>query len=137
MSRPPALYPELLLGPACEAVDYEWYRDRLADPGLADQGIAIGVFRLPLLVVPVGGPRRGGCYAAPELAVATAVRNALAGRPGFPSLRVRRSPYVDTCHTVDWGAPAPAWDEVARGRFYGYSSSAIHERLDPRQESVR
>ncbi|MFD4133573.1 DUF6302 family protein [Streptomyces goshikiensis] len=115
MNRIPTLYPELVLGPAYGAVDYEWYRDRLADPGPADQGIAISVFRLPLLVVPVGGPRRGGCYSAPELAVAMAARDALASRPGFPTLRVRWPPYVDTCHTVDWGAPAPAWD-AARSR---------------------
>ncbi|MFF4456800.1 DUF6302 family protein [Streptomyces goshikiensis] len=137
MSKPLAMYPELVLGPAYDAVDYEWYRDRLADPGLADQGIAISVFRLPLLAVPVGGPRRGGFYSAPELAVAMAVRDALADRPGFPSLRVRWSPHVDTCHTVDWGAPAPAWDDATRGRFYGYSNTAIHVHMPPRQESVR
>ncbi|AYV32890.1 hypothetical protein EES41_39650 (plasmid) [Streptomyces sp. ADI95-16] len=119
MSGIPALYPELILGPAYGAVDYEWYRDRLADPWLADQGIAISVFRLPVLVVPGGGPRRGGYYPAPELALAMAmaVRDALAGHPGFPNLRVRWCPHTDTCHTVDWGAPAPPWDDAARGRF--------------------
>ncbi|MEU3315817.1 DUF6302 family protein [Streptomyces sp. NPDC006662] len=130
-------YPAPTLGPACEAVDYEWYRDRLADPELADLGIALSVFRLPLLVVPVGGRRQGGSYAARELAVALAVQEALDGQPGFPSLRIRWSPYSDTCHTVDWGAVPPPCCDTARGHFYGYSSKAVHEFLHPRQESTR
>lgn len=45
----------------------------------------------------------------------------------FPRLRVRWSPYRDTCHTVEWGDPAPDWwvaDAVA-GHFYGYREEAI------------
>ncbi|MFJ5811724.1 DUF6302 family protein [Streptomyces sp. NPDC093093] len=130
-----APYPAPVLGPAREAVDYEWYRDRLADPAQADRGIGVSVYRLPLLVVPIGGRRRGGYYATEQRAVALAVLAALAGEPGFPNLRVRRPQYTD-CHTLRWGAPGPpVGDDVACGRFYGYSDTAIADFLG--EEALR
>ncbi|MER6520238.1 DUF6302 family protein [Streptomyces sp. NPDC001553] len=110
-------------------MDYGWYRDRLADPTQADRGIGVSVYRLPLLVVPIGGRRRGGYYATEEPTVALAVRAALAREPGFPDLRVRGPEYFD-CHTVQWGAPGPpVEDDIACGRFYGYSDAAIADFL--------
>ncbi|MDF2258389.1 DUF6302 family protein [Streptantibioticus ferralitis] len=41
------------------------------------------------------------------------------------NVRVRWSPYRDTCHMVEWGDTPPLWDDAARGRFYGYSDTAI------------
>ncbi|MFE6164131.1 DUF6302 family protein [Streptomyces sp. NPDC056486] len=113
--------------PARDAFDYDYYRERLADPGLADAGAAVALFRIPLLAVPVGGERRGGYASFEQLVDAVQVRSLLHAVPDFPDLRIRWSPYRDTCHTVEWGAPGPRWwegDEVF-GRFYGYSAGAI------------
>ncbi|MBB1245498.1 hypothetical protein GL263_18300 [Streptomyces durbertensis] len=115
------------LRPAPEAYDFEYFRDRLADPAILADAVAIRVFRAPLLAVPVGGSRRGGYMSFDLLSLAVATRRLLDTQPGFPNLRVRWSPYLDTCHTVEWGDPAPAWweDDVVFGRFYGYSQDAI------------
>lgn len=117
----------LSLRPVEEAYDFEYFRDRLADPAVLADAVAICVFRAPLLAVPVRGLRRGGYMSFDLLSTALEARGLLADRPGFPSLRVRWSPYRDTCHTVEWGRPAPAWweDDVVFGRFYGYSEAAI------------
>ncbi|WP_447035773.1 DUF6302 family protein [Streptomyces sp. DSM 118878] len=115
------------LCPAEEAYDYESYRSRLAEPAILAEAVAVRVFRAPLLAIPVGGPRCGGYMSFDLLTLAMAARSLLAKQPGFPDLRVSFSPYRDTCHTVEWGDPAPeCWegDEV-RGRFYGYSEAAI------------
>lgn len=115
------------LRPAAEAYDFEHFRDRLAEPTILTYTVAVRVFRAPLLAVPVGGSRRGGYMSFDLLSLAMATRRLLEDQPGFPSLRVRWSPYRDTCHTVEWGAPAPEWweDDAVFGRFYGYSESAI------------
>ncbi|MGW8329401.1 DUF6302 family protein [Streptomyces sp. NPDC055897] len=126
-------YPPLTITclPAEEAYDYDFFRARLADTSVLKESIAIRMFRMPFLTVPVGGPRRGGYFPVPELGLGVAVREVLQGRPGFTSLRLRWSPWRDTCHVVEWGARPPAWwDDAALGRFYGYSSSAIAEFLD-------
>ncbi|MER5929732.1 DUF6302 family protein [Streptomyces sp. NPDC002054] len=123
LTRPPTIS----LRPAAEAYDYEYFRSRLAEPALLADAVAVRVFRAPLLAVPVGGPRRGGYMSFDLLTLATAARCLLTDQPGFPDLRVRWSPYRDTCHTVEWGDPAPEWweDDAVFGRFYGYSESAI------------
>ncbi|WP_327376541.1 DUF6302 family protein [Streptomyces sp. NBC_01216] len=115
------------LRPATEAYDYEYFGSRLAEPALLADAVAVCVFRAPLLAVPVGGPRHGGYMSFDLLTLATATRGLLTERPGFPDLRVRWSPYRDTCHTVEWGDPAPEWweDDAVFGRFYGYSEAAI------------
>ncbi|MGW3015680.1 DUF6302 family protein [Streptomyces longwoodensis] len=115
------------LRPAAEAYDYEHFRSRLAEPALLADAVAVRVFRAPLLAVPVGGPRRGGYMSFDLPTHATATHALLAEHPGFPRLRVRWSPNRDTCHTVEWGAPAPDWweDDAVFGRFYGYSEAAI------------
>ncbi|MFH9295790.1 DUF6302 family protein [Streptomyces sp. NPDC017520] len=119
--------PTISLRPAVEAYDYEYFRSRLAEPALLADAVAVRVFRAPLLAVPVGGPRRGGYMSFDLLTLATATRCLLMDQPGFPDLRVRWSPYRDTCHTVEWGDAAPEWweDDAVFGRFYGYSESAI------------
>ncbi|MFF7803088.1 DUF6302 family protein [Streptomyces olivaceus] len=119
-------HPTVTLRPAAEAYDYEFFRSRLAEPSLLVDAVAVCVFRAPLLAVPVGGPRRGGYMSFDLLTLATATRILLAERPGFPDLRIRWSPYRDTCHTVEWGDPAPdRRDDAVLGRFYGYSDAAI------------
>ncbi|OIJ86419.1 DUF6302 family protein [Streptomyces colonosanans] len=115
------------LRPAEEAYDYESFRARLAEPAILADAVAVRIFRAPLLAVPTGGARRGGYMSFDLLPLAVGTRDLLAGRPGFPDLRVRWSADHDACHTVEWGDPAPRrWeDDALRGRFYGYSEDAI------------
>lgn len=71
--------------------------------------------------------RRLGWVANELLTMTVAVAELLANRPGFQNVRARWSPYRDTCHVVEWGEPPPEYDDVARGRFYGYREAAIPE----------
>ncbi|WP_367435262.1 DUF6302 family protein [Streptomyces celluloflavus] len=123
------------LRPAKDAYDYEYFRARLANPDLADTGVSIVLSRAPLLAVPTGGARRGGYMSYDQVVLALAVRRLLNGRPGFTDLRVLWSPYLDTCHVVEWGERSPPWwvGDEAFGRFYGYSEAAIAAHL--RQQS--
>ncbi|MFI1221189.1 DUF6302 family protein [Streptomyces goshikiensis] len=125
------------LCPAEEAYDFEHFRNRLARPEVLAHAVAVRVFRAPLLAVPVGGPRRGGYMSFDLLSLAIGARDLLTNRPGFPDLRVRWSPYRDTCHTVEWGDPAPGWweDDAVFGRFYGYSESAITSFVGARPQT--
>ncbi|MFF9016125.1 DUF6302 family protein [Streptomyces sp. NPDC014870] len=120
-------HPAVSLRPAAEAYDYEHFRSRLAEPALLADAVAVRVFRAPLLAVPVGGPRRGGYMSFDLLTHARATHVLLTEQTGFPDLRVRWSPYRDTCHTVEWGDSAPEWweNDAVFGRFYGYSEAAI------------
>ncbi|KUO04798.1 DUF6302 family protein [Streptomyces caeruleatus] len=115
--------------PAGHAYDYEYFRARLADTTMLNKSVAVCLFRAPLLAVPVGGARRGGYMSLELVTLALEVRSLLDARSGFPNLRVRWSPYRDTCHVVEWGAESPMWDDAARGRFYGYSETAIDAYL--------
>ncbi|BDH10518.1 DUF6302 family protein [Streptomyces hygroscopicus] len=123
--------------PAHDAHDYTYFRARLADPDLADAGVAVAFLGAPLLAVPVRGERRGGYARFGHVVDALQARALLGTVPGFPDLRVCWSPYRDTCHTVVWGAPAPQWwegDEVF-GRFFGYSDYAIADFLRQRSQT--
>ncbi|MGP8301986.1 DUF6302 family protein [Streptomyces inhibens] len=123
--------------PARDAYDYEYFHARLLDPDLADAGVAIALLGAPLLAVPVGGERRGGYASFGHVADALQARALLGTAPGFPGLRVRWSPYRDTCHTVEWGEPAPRWwegDEVF-GRFFGYRADVIADFLRHRSQT--
>jgi hypothetical protein len=113
--------------PARVGYDYEYFADRLADPSLLDSAVAVCAHRAPLLAVPVGGTRRGGFMSFDLLILAENTCGLLEGRAGFSDVRVRPSPYRDTCHVVEWGAQPPecTYDNAARGRFYGYSEAAI------------
>ncbi|WP_328535974.1 DUF6302 family protein [Streptomyces sp. NBC_00344] len=120
----------ITLRPASEAHDYAAYADTLADNGLLNGAVAVSVFRIPLLAVPVGGARRGGCLVAgSDCRIALAICDALTGWTGFPDVRVMeaRRKWV-----VAWGEsePEPGWDLVHpdRLRFYGYSAAAIARR---------
>jgi hypothetical protein len=121
--------PRLL--PPTAASDYESFRDRLADPTVLGHSVAVRLHRVSLLAVAVGGPRRGGYLSVDLLVTAVAVGDLLTGRRGFPDVRVRWSPYSDTCHVVEWGESAPEGSDEARGRFYGYREAAITEFLLP------
>lgn len=124
--------------PPSEAADYRYFLDRLADPTVLEASVAVCLDGAPLLAVPVGGQRRGGYLPVDSILTGLQVSRLLAGYPGFPTLRVRWSPWRDTCHAVVWGDEPPSWDDEARSRFYGYSTTAIrsfrkprHERRDP------
>ncbi|MCZ4123667.1 DUF6302 family protein [Streptomyces sp. H39-S7] len=125
------LIPRLV--PARLAYDFEYIASRLADPSLLDHAVAVCVHRAPLLAVPVGGARRGGYMSFDLLILAAKTRGLLEGLPGFPNLRVRPSPYRDTCHVVEWGGQPPAcdYDDVARSGFYGYSQAVVREAGQP------
>ncbi len=117
---------------AREAYDFTYYAQRIADPALLEQSLAICMVRIPLLAVPVGGSRRGGYYPVPCLCFGLTVRDALRGQPGFPLPRVRWSDFPDNCYVVEWGERPPmVWwpghDETPLGRFYGYSETAIDQ----------
>ncbi|MDF9813011.1 DUF6302 family protein [Streptomyces sp. SPB162] len=125
------LTPRLL--PARLAYDFEYIANRLADPSLLDHAVAVCVHRAPLLAVPVSGARRGGYMSFDLRILAEKTRSLLEGLPGFPDLRVRPSPYRDTCHVVEWGGQPPAcdYDDAARCWFYGYSEAAVRAAGQP------
>jgi hypothetical protein len=90
------------------------------------QSVAIRIFRMPLLAVAAGGPRRGGYFSTTSLSVSLAVRSLLQQRPGYPTPRLRWAPSRDAGHIVEWGEARPAtWDHAALGRFYGYNDTAV------------
>lgn len=86
---------------ACTTADTtgtDWARmlERLADPALMDAAVAVAVGETACgvqygLAVPVGGYRLGGYLTVTNHAAALAAMSALEGRPGFPSVRVRRA----------------------------------------------
>lgn len=119
------LIPRLV--PARLAYDFDYVASRLADPSLLDHAVAVCIHRAPLLAVPVGSTRAGGFMSFDLLILADKTRSLLENLPGFPDVRVRPSPYRPTCHVVEWGDQPPLWayDDEARGRFYGYSEAAI------------
>ncbi|WP_158709858.1 DUF6302 family protein [Streptomyces violaceoruber] len=121
---PPA-EPDVVVMPAAEAYDFEYFRARV-DAGLLSRSIAVRVFRMPLLAVPVGGIRRGGWFGVDSLALALAVRDVLAPLNGFPGVRVTWHCAPRSSYAVEWGDRPPAtWlDEHERLAFYGLKRPA-------------
>lgn len=122
-----------LAAPLCrpspeECVDYAWFRERLAEPGLLDCAVGVKAGGATLLAVPVGKSRSGGYLSVGTVADAVRIWWALRGQPGFPRVRLGLSVHRDTCHTVGWG-PRQPWDDGERGRYFGYSPSAIDSFL--------
>ncbi|MEV8567379.1 DUF6302 family protein [Streptomyces sp. NPDC051322] len=116
--------------PAPDAHDYAAYAEALEDSGLLAGAVAVKVSRIPLLAVPVGGTRRGGCLVVgTNCRTALAICDALAGWTGFPEVRVMESRRK---WVVAWGEsePEPGWDLVHpdRLRFYGYAPAAVARR---------
>lgn len=131
-------YPPLAITvlPARKACDYEFFLHRLADASVLERSIAIRIFRMPLLAVPVGGPRLGGCFSTTSPTIALAVRTLLQERPGFTSPRLRSMPDRDACHVVEWGEEPPrCGDGIALGRFYGYSDTAYRPEHNQRKRA--
>ncbi|WP_199930620.1 DUF6302 family protein [Streptomyces sp. CB02923] len=109
-----------------QALDYTYFRDRLADPALLRRSLALHVHTGATLAVPVGGARRGGYTSSCCLRCGLLIRDVLKGRPGFPNARLNWSLYPNTRHVVRWGAdPPPQEDDTMHGRHYGYSEAAI------------
>lgn len=108
--------------PAEEAYDFEHVARRLLNPGLLRQAVALAVFRLPLLAVPVGEGRRGGRAVVEYEDVGVAMAAALRGRAGFPCVRTR---LTSRGFAVEWGDTAPdGADSAERERFYGLAAPA-------------
>lgn len=98
---------------ATAAHDYEYWKSRLANPGLLLDAVAVALYRFPLLAVPVGTDRRGGSMDMADPVFAEALADALRGRPGFD--RVTASGQI-----VHWGEPMPeGLTPDARRRFQG------------------
>lgn len=114
------------LVPAAEACDLADYTQMLDDPALIAASVAVEVDGFACLAVPVGGERRGGYLSYGSSLTALAVRGLLAGRPGYPDVRVCWSLHADTFHVVEWGDTPPQGDDAERGRFYGYSATVIN-----------
>lgn len=116
--------------PATDAYDFESVAARLHDPDLLNSSVAVRIFRAPLLAVPIGGRRRGGRMDVTLVHVALAIRQALAGRPGFPDIRIRlvSPPGQRNCWAVEWGERLPfRATDSDRIRFYGGTDRRIAE----------
>ncbi|MGW2948741.1 DUF6302 family protein [Streptomyces eurythermus] len=116
-----------------------WYRERLLDPALITAGVVVVVKGVGYPTVPVGGLRRGGYVNVADDVTTRCLHEALTGRDGFPRVRVRWSLCPSVCHTVIWGDEPPRDDEddVAQGRFYGYSEEAINRFVEELAHSTR
>lgn len=115
--------------PAEEACDFEHVARRLLNPDLLTQSVAVAVFRLPLLAVPVGEGRRGGRAVVECAEVGEAMAAVLRGRAGFPGVRTRPA---SGGFAVEWGDTAPdCADSAERERFYG-----LTEPTAPPQDEV-
>ncbi|MEU0215054.1 DUF6302 family protein [Streptomyces sp. NPDC006265] len=108
--------------PPEEAYDFEYVAQRLINPDLLREAVALAVFRLPLLAVPIGESRRGGRALVEYEEVGEAMVAALRGRTGFPDVRTRPT---SGGFAVEWGDTAPdGADPVERERFYGLAMPA-------------
>ncbi|MFP8903100.1 DUF6302 family protein [Streptomyces atacamensis] len=117
---PPARQPlGVRLLAAEEACDFEYWASRLVHVELLLGAVAVAVYRLPLLAVPVGRGRRGGRMNMLHEGFAELTVRELRGRPGFHDVAASGT------HVV-WGEPVPAdLDPDARRRFFG-----LRERAD-------
>ncbi|KOV48703.1 DUF6302 family protein [Streptomyces sp. H036] len=98
---------------ATAAYDYEYWESRLVNPGLLGGAVAVALYRLPLLAVPVGTDRRGGFMDMAHPVLAEALADALRGRPGFDQVTA-------SGQVVTWGEPMPeGLAPDARRRFQG------------------
>ncbi|MEW2267224.1 DUF6302 family protein [Streptomyces sp. NPDC047853] len=115
--------PAITVMPPAEAYDFDYFSTRVA-PELLSASIAIRVFRIPLLAMPTGGTRRGGCFGVDNLAIALAVRDVLTPFGGFPDLRITWHDAPHSAYVVEWGDRPPAtWsDDDERRAFYGLTS---------------
>jgi hypothetical protein len=116
----PLTEPDITVMPPAEAYDFDYFRVRV-DAELLARSIAIRVFRVPLLAVPVGRTRRGGWFGVDDLTIALAVRTVLVPLGGFPSPRITWRCRPLGSYVVEWGDQPPAtWlDENERLAFYG------------------
>ncbi|MCG8970201.1 DUF6302 family protein [Streptomyces sp. CL12-4] len=116
----PLTEPGITVMPPAEAYDFDYFRARV-DAELLARSVAIRVFRVPLLAVPVGQTRRGGWFGVDDLTIALAVRTVLVPLGGFPSPRITWRCSPRGSYVVEWGDQPPAtWpDENERLAFYG------------------
>lgn len=121
----PLAEPDVTVMPSAEAYDFDSFRTRV-DAELLARSIAIRVFRMPLLAVPVGRTRRGGWFGVDHLAIATAVRDVLTPFGGFPDPRIIWQHTGRGSYAVEWGERPPAtWlNDDERRAFYGHKQAA-------------
>lgn len=119
--------------PPGEAYDYDYFQARLGDDQLLARSVAVRVYRMPFLAVPIGRVRRGGFFTLQDLACAEAVREALQPLNGFPALRTAWVASPVASPAVEWGDHPPLrWDnEAQRLAFYGLTRPAGHTPCTP------
>ncbi|MFF5019480.1 DUF6302 family protein [Streptomyces sp. NPDC001165] len=127
--RPPSPGPQILevrLLPPEEAHDFEHWARRLVHTDLLRDAVAVAVYRVPLLAVPVGPGRRGGRLHMLYEEFAAATARALVGRQGFAPLSISGA-------VVEWGdRPPPKSDLLACQQFYGLRHPAEERGGDMR-----
>lgn len=117
------------------AYDYEHVAARVLDPELLADAVAIRVFRVPLLAVPVGARRRAGSLTVDHQAVGAAVASVLTHLRGFPNVRLTQVPGQRGGYAVEWGEPLPAdWPDEARSLFYGLRDARRPDGFHPVQD---
>lgn len=115
------------------ALNYRFYLDRLDDPGLLGHAV---VTEDNDLAVPAGGERLGGYVQVLSRAAGRRLVRHLAGRPGgFPDARL----VPGDGWLVEWGPELDRYgnDDVAAGRYFGYSEAAIEAYARQRKASGR
>ncbi|WP_411098875.1 DUF6302 family protein [Streptomyces sp. x-45] len=109
--------------PPTAACDYESWAARLVTLDLLRDAVAVALYRLPLLAVPVGADRRGGSMDMLDPVFAQALADALQGRHGFDRLTL-------SGQLVRWGDPMPdCLAPDARRRFQGLREEPRHRPI--------
>ena len=119
--------------PGLATYEYVWFAERLHDPRLLKRAVAVG--RVGTLAVPCGGRRRAGWCWSYGAADGRRILGELAGRRGFPDVRLVRASR-GYGPRVEWGEGAPplprsklseelADHAIREGLLYGYSDRAI------------
>ena len=119
-----------------DALNYQYFRDRLDDPGLLDRAV---ITEDGDLAVPAGGKRLGGYIQMYSRAAGARLVRQLAARPDeFPDVRL----YLGDGWIIEWG-PELDWrgdddghpeDYAAAGRYFGYSEAAVAAYVRKREQ---
>ncbi len=127
--RSSAVPSEVQVLPANQAYDFEHAARQMANPELLEHAVALAAYRAPLVAIPVGEGRQGGCLTVDHPSIGEAFLTALSGRPGFPDLRLRTTAKGKA--VLQWGAEPPSGnDPVASAWFYGTIVPPTSETTD-------
>jgi uncharacterized protein DUF6302 len=133
------------------AVEFEYWKERLAEPELVKRGVLLDVeANQEPFAVPVGKLRRGGHIEFLRKHEAEKAFKLLSGKEGFPSLQVItcRDPLTGKpvrYYELRWGDPPPFngcdWSDpicaLLLGVHYGYRGEAIADLVEKYQKRPR